>query len=99
LRIRSAALLRERASSRIGQQQQPVSEIRENGHRLVHGRFRGIGHGKLENRFLVGGVGVAVMAELHAHLVQERDQLAGREMLRTVEGDVLDEVGEAVLGV
>ena len=45
------------------------------------------------------GTGVEVGAELHAYLLQVFDHLLAGEVLRAVEGHVLEEVGEALLRV
>ena len=58
---------------------------------------RGFGHVELVDRLYKAGVRVGVGAERHAEALEVFDHLARREMLRAVEGHVLEEVGKASL--
>ena len=54
-------------------------------------------HLEHEDGLVEARVGVRVRAEARADRLQERDELARPEMLRAVEGHVLEHVGEAAL--
>ncbi len=83
----------------VGIEEHAVGVVAEELHALVdHG---GVALGQLEfvNGLVEGGVGVGVVPEAHPEALEVFDHLAGGEVLRPVEGHVLEEVGETLLVV
>ena len=83
----------------IGAEEHSIGIVAEELHALVdHGRI-GLRQLKLIDRFVEGGVRVGVIAEAHPEALEILDHLAGGEILRAVEGHVLEEVREPLLVV
>ena len=81
-------------------QRQAVAPVLQNQHARVEGRLASRGNiADAVNRLVNAGVGIEVAAKLHAQRTGELNQVVALEVLRTIEGHVLQEVSQAALAL
>ena len=78
-------------------EQQPAGEVAQHLQPFADRLLVAAGEVELVDCLGEGGVGVGVRPEAHPVLLEPLDQRAGLEVLRAVEGHVLEEVGHAEL--
>ena len=81
-------------------QQQTVGPVVENQQTRIDDALTGGGHiADIVNRLLNTGIGIQVATELDTYALTPAQQLVALEVLRTVKGHVLQEMGQSALVV